>query len=53
METTIRRWVLQAPVRVKALDAAGFTGITVDTFPATSDGPRSAATLPVTAERPC
>ncbi len=47
----MRRWVLQDQVWVKALDAAGFTGITVDTFPATSDGPRSAASLLVTAER--
>ncbi|ATY99896.1 class I SAM-dependent methyltransferase [Streptomyces cavourensis] len=51
-ETTMRRWVLQDRVWVQALDAAGFTGITVDTFPAASDGPRSAATLLVTAERP-
>ncbi|MFT9666594.1 class I SAM-dependent methyltransferase [Streptomyces rhizosphaericola] len=31
-ETTMRRWVLQDQVWVKALDAAGFAGITVDTF---------------------
>ncbi|MFD3356357.1 class I SAM-dependent methyltransferase [Streptomyces fradiae] len=48
---TMRRWVLQEHVWTKVLDQAGFTDIRVEELPA-DDGPRPAATLLVTAERP-
>ncbi|MFF8675250.1 class I SAM-dependent methyltransferase [Streptomyces sp. NPDC015242] len=51
-EATLHRWVLQGPVWAKALDAAGFATITVSTLPATGRGPRSAATLLVSARFP-
>ncbi|MFI7320339.1 class I SAM-dependent methyltransferase [Streptomyces venezuelae] len=50
---SLRRWVLQEQVWVKALDEAGFTDITVDMLPAKSDGPRAADTLLVIADRQC
>jgi SAM-dependent methyltransferase len=46
---TMRRWVLQKHVWTKLLDEAGFTDITIDVLPATTDGPRSADTLLVSA----
>ncbi|MFE0644289.1 methyltransferase domain-containing protein [Streptomyces sp. NPDC058877] len=46
---TMHRWVLQEHVWTKVLDGAGFTDIRVEELPA-GDGPRSAATLLVTAE---
>ncbi|MBT2490674.1 class I SAM-dependent methyltransferase [Streptomyces sp. ISL-96] len=48
---TMRRWVLQEHVWIKVLDEAGFTRIHVEELPA-GEGPRAAATLLVTAERP-
>lgn len=48
---TMRRWVLQEHVWAKALDEAGFTLIQVTEVPA-GEGPRPAATLIVTGERP-
>ncbi|MFK4066534.1 methyltransferase domain-containing protein [Streptomyces sp. NPDC029674] len=48
---SLRRWVLQEQVWVKALDEAGFTNIAVDRLPARSNGPRAAVTLLVTADR--
>ncbi|OII68907.1 class I SAM-dependent methyltransferase [Streptomyces sp. CC77] len=48
---TMHRWVLQEHVWTKVLDQAGFTDIRVEALPA-GDGPRPAATLLVTAERP-
>ncbi|MFJ8143322.1 class I SAM-dependent methyltransferase [Streptomyces sp. NPDC096013] len=47
--TTMHRWVLQEHVWVKTLDEAGFTNITIDTLPSTTNGPRTADTLLVTA----
>ncbi|NUP40087.1 MAG: class I SAM-dependent methyltransferase [Streptomyces sp.] len=49
---TMRRWVLQGQVWTTLLDAAGFTRTSVDVLPATTDGPRAAATLLVTTYRP-
>ncbi|MEW2127906.1 class I SAM-dependent methyltransferase [Streptomyces sp. NPDC007259] len=49
--TTLRRWVLQEHVWTKALDQAGFTSIHVEEVPA-GKGPRPAATLIITAQRP-
>ncbi|WP_435850299.1 methyltransferase domain-containing protein [Streptomyces olindensis] len=46
---TMRRWVLQEHVWTKALDAAGFTQIDINVLPATGEGPRTAATLLVSA----
>jgi SAM-dependent methyltransferase len=51
-ETTMRRWVLQEHAWNKLLDEAGFTLITTDVLPATTDGPRTADTLLVSAYRP-
>ncbi|MGW4982995.1 class I SAM-dependent methyltransferase [Streptomyces mirabilis] len=51
-EATMRRWVLQEHVWTKLLDEAGFTRITVDMLAATTDGPRTADTLMVSAYRP-
>jgi SAM-dependent methyltransferase len=48
---TMHRWVLQEHVWTKVLDEAGFTAIRVEELPA-GHGPRPAATLLVTAERP-
>ncbi|MET9932095.1 MULTISPECIES: class I SAM-dependent methyltransferase [unclassified Streptomyces] len=48
---TMRRWVLREHVWTKVLDEAGFADIRVEELPA-GDGPRPAATLLVTAERP-
>ncbi|GHB10102.1 class I SAM-dependent methyltransferase [Streptomyces termitum] len=48
---TMLRWVLQEQVWTKALDEAGFTDILIEELPA-GDGPRSAATLLVSAQRP-
>ncbi|WSV26504.1 hypothetical protein OG331_50510 [Streptomyces sp. NBC_01017] len=45
------RWVLEEQVWVKLLDQSGFTDIGVEVWPATSDGPRTAATLLVGARR--
>ncbi|GAA3592069.1 class I SAM-dependent methyltransferase [Streptomyces osmaniensis] len=50
-KTTMARWVLEEQVWVKLLDQAGFTDISVEVWPATSDGPRTAATLLVRARR--
>ncbi|MER5546465.1 class I SAM-dependent methyltransferase [Streptomyces sp. NPDC002589] len=47
--TTMRRWVLQEHVWVKALDGAGFSSIQAEVLPSTVDGPRTADTLLVTA----
>ncbi|MCX4672473.1 class I SAM-dependent methyltransferase [Streptomyces sp. NBC_01381] len=49
--TTMRRWVLQEHVWVKALDEAGFTSISTTLLPKTTSGPRAADTLLVTAIR--
>lgn len=49
---TTRRWVLQGHVWTKLLDAAGFTRTSVDVLPATTGGPRAAATLLLTTYRP-
>ncbi|HBF84496.1 MAG TPA: SAM-dependent methyltransferase [Streptomyces sp.] len=49
--TTMRRWVLQEQVWTKVLYASGFTRITVERLPATTDMPRSADTLLVNAVR--
>ncbi|MBZ9643178.1 class I SAM-dependent methyltransferase [Streptomyces sp. PSKA30] len=49
---TMRRWVLQEHVWTKLLDDAGFTRITIDVLPATAEGPRTADTLLVRANRP-
>ncbi|MCX4677647.1 class I SAM-dependent methyltransferase [Streptomyces sp. NBC_01433] len=49
--TTMRRWVLQEQVWTKVLDEAGFTRISLDRLPSTTDAPRSADTLLVTAVR--
>ncbi|MFF5020129.1 hypothetical protein [Streptomyces sp. NPDC001165] len=48
----MRRWVLQEPVWTKLLDEAGFTRITADVLPASTDGSRTADTLLVSAYRP-
>jgi hypothetical protein len=48
----MRRWVLQEHVWTKLLDAAGFTNITTDVLPATTDGPRTADTLLASAHHP-
>lgn len=48
-EAIMRRWVLQEHVWTKLLDETGFTGITADLLPAAGSGPRTAATLLVTA----
>ncbi|AZM58012.1 SAM-dependent methyltransferase [Streptomyces sp. WAC 01529] len=48
---SLRRWVLQEQVWVKALDEAGFTDVTVEMLPAGSDGPRPVDTLLVIADR--
>ncbi|MBK3647949.1 bifunctional 2-polyprenyl-6-hydroxyphenol methylase/3-demethylubiquinol 3-O-methyltransferase UbiG [Streptomyces sp. MBT33] len=45
------RWVLQAHAWIHLLDQAGFSGISVETWPA-GQGPRPAATLLVSARRP-
>ncbi|MFD8306730.1 methyltransferase domain-containing protein [Streptomyces sp. NPDC059690] len=45
------RWVLQELVWVKLLDEAGFSDISIETWPA-GKGPRAAATLLVSARRP-
>ncbi|MEW1658919.1 class I SAM-dependent methyltransferase [Streptomyces sp. NPDC093707] len=47
--TTMRRWVLQGQVWTTALHTAGFTRITTDVLPSTTEGPRTADTLLVTA----
>ncbi|QGV79176.1 class I SAM-dependent methyltransferase [Streptomyces ficellus] len=49
---TMRRWVLQEHIWVKALDEAGFARISAEVLPATGEGPRTAATLLLTAYRP-
>ncbi|GHH31690.1 class I SAM-dependent methyltransferase [Streptomyces lanatus] len=49
--TTMPRWVLEEHVWVKLLDQAGFTDIAAEVWPA-AEGPRTAATLLVTAHRP-
>ncbi|WP_405606401.1 methyltransferase domain-containing protein [Streptomyces sp. NBC_00076] len=49
--TTMPRWVLEEQVWVKLLDLAGFTDIAVELWPATGEGPRTAATLLVSARR--
>lgn len=49
--TTMRRWVLQEQVWTKILHEAGFTEVTVDVLPATGKGPRTAATLLLSAYR--
>ncbi len=46
---TMRRWVLQEHVWTKLLDEAGFTKISIDVLPATTDELRTAATLLVSA----
>ncbi|MEU6540978.1 class I SAM-dependent methyltransferase [Streptomyces sp. NPDC047000] len=46
---TMRRWVLQEHVWTKLLDEAGFTDITTQVLPVTTDGPRTADTLLVSA----
>ncbi|MFE7311547.1 class I SAM-dependent methyltransferase [Streptomyces sp. NPDC057555] len=46
---TMRRWVLQEQVWTTALHTAGFTRITTDVLPSTTEGPRTADTLLVTA----
>ncbi|MEV0487217.1 class I SAM-dependent methyltransferase [Streptomyces sp. NPDC050508] len=43
--STLRRWVLQEHVWGKILGEAGFTGISVDVLPSTTEGPRTADTL--------
>ncbi|MFJ9247765.1 class I SAM-dependent methyltransferase [Streptomyces sp. NPDC101776] len=48
---TMRRWVLQEQVWVKVLDEAGFTETVVDVLPSTTEGPRTADTLLITAVR--
>ncbi len=48
---SLRRWVLQEQVWVKALDEAGFTNITAEVLPAKPDEPRAAGTLLVIADR--
>ncbi|MFE7270025.1 methyltransferase domain-containing protein [Streptomyces sp. NPDC057623] len=48
---TMRRWVLQEHVWVKALDEAGFSSIVTEMLPSAVDGPRMADTLLVTAAR--
>lgn len=50
--TTMRRWVLQEHVWAKLLYEAGFTDIGTDVLPASTDTPRSAGTLLVTASLP-
>lgn len=45
----MRRWVLQEQVWTKVLDETGFTRISIDRLPSTTDAPRSADTLLVTA----
>jgi SAM-dependent methyltransferase len=50
--TTMRRWVLQDHVWAKLLDEAGFTKISIDVLPPTTNGPRTADTLLVSAYRP-
>ncbi|MCZ9345771.1 SAM-dependent methyltransferase, partial [Streptomyces sp. TRM76130] len=45
----MRRWVLQEHVWTKVLDESGFTHINVDVLPSSAEGPRTAATLLVTA----
>ncbi|MEV7020287.1 class I SAM-dependent methyltransferase [Streptomyces sp. NPDC093991] len=47
--TTMRRWVLQEHVWTTLLEEAGFTGITVDRLPASTDEPHTAETLLVSA----
>jgi hypothetical protein len=49
--TTMGRWVLQEHVW-KLLDEAGFTKITIDVLPTTTDGKRTAAALLVSAFHP-
>lgn len=49
---TLRRWVLQEHVWTKLLDEAGFTKITTDVLPATTQGPGTADTLLVNAYHP-
>ncbi|WP_260608954.1 class I SAM-dependent methyltransferase [Streptomyces sp. WAC 01325] len=49
--TTMARWVLEEQVWGKLLDRAGFTDLSVEVWPATSDGPRTAATLLMGARR--
>jgi SAM-dependent methyltransferase len=48
---TMRRWVLQEHVWTRILDEAGFSRISVERWPATTNGPRSADTLLATAVR--
>ncbi|MFH8991472.1 class I SAM-dependent methyltransferase [Streptomyces sp. NPDC017940] len=48
---SLRRWVLQEQVWVKALDEVGFTNIAVDVLPAGADGPQGADTLLVIANQ--
>ncbi len=48
---SLRRWVLQEQVWMKALDEAGFTNIAMDILLAESDGRRAADTLLVIADR--
>ncbi|CAL9588003.1 hypothetical protein SUDANB145_05166 [Streptomyces sp. enrichment culture] len=45
----MRRWVLQEHVWTQVLDESGFTQINVDVLPSSAEGPRTAATLLVTA----
>ncbi|MEU9764076.1 hypothetical protein AB0D98_31105 [Streptomyces sp. NPDC047987] len=49
--TTMRRWVLQEQTWTKVLDESGFTRISVDRLPSTTNAQRSADTLFVTAVR--
>ncbi len=48
---SLRRWVLQEQVWVKALDEAGFTDVAVEMLPAGSDEPQPVDTLLVIADR--
>ncbi|WP_309054008.1 class I SAM-dependent methyltransferase [Streptomyces sp.] len=45
----LRRWVLREQVWTRVLDESGFTRVHVDVLPPAAEGPRSAATLLVTA----
>ncbi|MFF4093252.1 hypothetical protein ACFYYY_05200 [Streptomyces sp. NPDC001834] len=47
----MRRWVLQEQTWTKVLDESGFTRISVDRLPSTTNAQRSADTLFVTAVR--
>ncbi|MCG3039453.1 methyltransferase domain-containing protein [Streptomyces fenghuangensis] len=52
-KVTMRRWVLQENIWIKALDEAGFGRIAAEVLPAAAGGPCAADTLLVTAYRPC